>query len=146
MTSTQILEELYSRLPSREADRLIDSILDQKPGSLEEAEVFLSGGAKVNTNKSYNLFQGIAEKPIYKTVTKFMSGELENPLQICKMLSSIITQIFIQCEIRGLNSSQFDLQPIFTVIQNISDAGDTIDGDILIEIQNIIEALGWKEK
>ena len=143
MDKSEVLEELYNRLPNREADRMIDMLLEDD-SNLEKVITFLSKGMTPKPS-NYNLFSSIETKPIYKTVAKFMSGELEDPLQICKMLSSIVTQIFIQCELRGLNSSQFDFQPIFAVIQDISEAGDTINGEILIDIKNILESLGWNE-
>lgn len=142
MTKTDILEQLYDRLPNREADNLIDMLLEDE-SNLDKALQFLEG--KPEKKLQYNLFAGIENKPIYKTVAKFMDDELEEPVQVLKMLSSILTQIFIQCELRSLNPGDFNLVAITDAILRLADTTD-LDNSIVNDIKSIIIDLGYNRQ
>ena len=139
----EVLEELYNRLPNREADTLIDLILEDDPSGVEQAEHFLNG--KNLPKQTYNLFQSIKEKPIYKTVHKFMEGELEDNIQVLKMLSSILTQIFIQCELRNLNPDDFNLVGITDLVLGVAKTNE-ITNSLANEIKSIIIELGYNRQ
>ena len=143
MTKTDILEQLYDRLPNREADTLIDLILEDDPSGIAQAEHFLNG--ENLPKQTYNLFQSIKEKPIYKTVHKFMEGELEDNIQVLKMLSSILTQIFIQCELRNLNPDDFNLVGITDLVLDIAKTNE-ITNSLANEIKSIIIELGYNKQ
>jgi hypothetical protein len=137
----EILEELYSKLPNKEVDNLIDLILDNDPSGITKAIQFLNG--EEEPKHHYNLFQSIKEKPIYKTVAKYMGGEITEEIQILKMLSSILTQIFIQCELRGLNPDNFEVGKITDIINKIIYSNDT--STLEEDIKNAIIDLGFQE-
>lgn len=141
MTRNELLEELYGRLPNKEADALIDMLLGGDPDGITRAEKFLNGDAE--PKHSYNLFQSIKEKPIYKTVSRYMNGEIEDSVQILKMLSSILTQMFIQCELRGLSPETFEVGKVTDLINKIIYSNDT--ETLEEEIKNIIIELGFSE-
>lgn len=141
MTNTEILEELYGRLPNAEADALIDLILSGEPSGVSRAEKFLNG--EEETKHQYNLFQGIREKPIYKTVNRFMNGELQGSVQILKMLSSVLTQMFIQCELRGLNPKIFEVGKVTDLINQIVYSKDA--ESLEEELKNLLIGLGFSE-
>ena len=145
MNKSDILEELYDRLPNREADNIINLILDGDPDGVAKAERFLDG--KAVAKNTYNLFQSIAEKPISKTVAKFMEGSLPDAVQVCKMLSSILTQIFIQCELRGLSPDAFDIQEITCLLNAVAGESGSIEegSDLYSDIESAIRDLGWKD-
>ena len=145
MEKSDILEELYNRLPNREADNLINMILDGDPEGISRAENFLRG--KPESRLSYNLFQSILEKPICKTVAKFMDGNLLDTVSVCKMLSSILTQIFIQCELRDISLGEFDIQRITGLLDTVSQAAGNLDtdSDLYLDVQSAIRDLGWED-
>ena len=139
MNKLDVLEELYNRLPDREADSLIDLLLEDE-SNLDKAVKFLEG--KPEKGLQYNLFSSIENKPIYKTVTKFMEDGLKEPVQVLKMLSSVLTQIFIQCELRSLNPGDFNLVAITDAILRLADASE-LNSSIVNDIKSIIIDLGY---
>ena len=142
MNQAEVLEELYERLPNKEADELIDLVLSDD-SNISKAVAFLSKSKMSELNITpYDFFAGINGKPIYKTVAKFMNGELNDVIQVLKMLSSLLTQIFIQCELRGLNPGNFCIKNITDVINKISQVSE-LDISIADDVKNIIIGLGW---
>lgn len=141
MTKNELLEELYGRLPNKEADALIDMLLEDDPEGIVRAEKFLNGDDE--PRHRYNLFQSIKEKPIYKTVSRYMNGEIEDDVQILKMLSSILTQMFIQCELRGLSPDMFEVGKVTDIINKIIYSNDT--ETLEEELKNLIIELGFSE-
>lgn len=143
MTKSEVLEELYGQLPDREADRLIDMILEDD-SALPKAEAWITRGNPI-TLEGYNLFAGIKTKPIYRTVAKFMEGGIDDPVQTLKMLSSVLTQIFIQCELRDMAPSDFSLSALTDLILDAS-AVSRIDSALAERIKTVLSELGFGQE
>ena len=86
MNKSDILESLYEMLPDEEADECITLVLSDDD-NLDKALSFLIRKGVIPGNDSKDsFFSKVKEKPVYKTVRKFMAGELEDKWQVMKML------------------------------------------------------------
>jgi len=141
MDRSEVLEQLYAKLPDKRADELIDLVLSDE-SYIAEAEDYLLNGDE--PQEQINIFAAIKGKPLYKNTLKFMEDETENVYVIMKMLSSIITQILIQCELRENKTPYNILDKLTKLLLEISKEGDFISADLKEEIKSEIYFLGWE--
>lgn len=145
MSKSSVLERLYEldSIEGQEVDKnsinkLMYDLLHNKITPEEvESELRRIDPAYVR----YDFLMNLKDKPIGKSIKEYKEGNL-NDVQIAKMLSSLVTQIFIQIEKNDKISIQ-DLQIdyVLNVIQEYANSG-SINYD---EVDMLLDRYGWSD-
>lgn len=148
MNRSSILERLYElkdylekdselESSSRDVDLLIEDFLSNKV-SISDVEVKLR-----SMDPSYirsEFLHNLEGKPVYQSIKDYKKGKLTQ-IQIAKMVSSLITQVLIQCERDpSINCKSLQIGGLMKVLEEYSHNSEIINTELL---DYLLASYGW---
>lgn len=144
MNRSSILERLYELNHDKSVDKesvskLMNDVISKKVSESEaESELRSIDPAYIRTS----FLQNLKGKPIYKNISEYKKGNLSD-IEIMKMISSLITQIFIQVEHNDeITPKSLQVDELLEIISQYSNKS-IIDTN---KIDSLLDDYGWEGK
>jgi hypothetical protein len=84
------------------------------------AEIYKNlGNTIVESSLDLEFINSIKDKAVYKNLKKFINGVTNDKLEVIKLLSSLVTHMTIECQIKGQEMKKYPIKGLINAVDSL---------------------------